>query len=186
MRRVEVYLEPGTAVNVTLRGYYTDSEVPYSGKLHSHYKDGVLLNTRTINDFRHEATVTDIAPDFEPIYYLGNYSLVPTTVPPPTTEPTTTPVSTTLRFTTMPSTLKQQQQTDRFDINDSTAEEQQYSKENAALDENAILGKHGMQGDDGGPLSLKDKDGGDHSAAGPRSTLLATTALLALLLHRVT
>ncbi|XP_001603588.2 protein unzipped [Nasonia vitripennis] len=181
---VEIYLEPGTAVNVTLRGYYTDAELPYSGKLHSHYKDGVMLNTRTISDVRHEATLTDIAPEFGPIYFLGNDSLVPTTVPPPTTEPTTTPASTTLRLTTMPPT-RQQQPTDRFDINDSTAEEQQYSKESAALDENAILAKHGMQGDDGGPLSLKDKDAG-HSAAGPRSALLATTALFALLLHRVT
>nr|KAF7429956.1 hypothetical protein H0235_006354 [Vespula pensylvanica] len=141
VQKIEIYLEPGTGVNVTLKANYTDMEVPYTGELVSHYEDKVTTS-RMINGIRREETLLDIKPEFGPIYFLKDYSLVPTTTPPPVvTEPTTTTV--------------------KFNY-DETKETRQPKMEDPGLDENMIVvpktsDTSNMQGDDGGPLSLQNK-----------------------------
>ncbi|XP_012287161.1 protein unzipped isoform X2 [Orussus abietinus] len=158
---VEVILEPGTAVNVTLRANYTDMEVPYTGKIVSHYEDGTGMS-RPISGIRREETMFDVHPEIGPIYFLQNQSLVPTTEPPTTTtEPTTTTVIAALGAV--------------HDIFHGQEDEKQtveeIDEETRNPDENMIIPPKksdttNMQSDDGGPLSLKDKVEGPSSAAG--------------------
>ncbi|XP_058799185.1 protein unzipped isoform X2 [Phymastichus coffea] len=177
---VEVHLEPGTAVNVTLHGTYATVETPYSGKLSSHYDDNSSINTRQIIDERQEDLVIDVTSEIGPVYFLGNFSLVPTPAPTPLAEPatTTTATSTTSRpettpsLTTVPTTTRQQ----HYNLDDSQTE-QQYSKENVGVDENSIVER--PQGDDGGPQSLKDKNH-DNSAANLSSALVTIVAAVLL------
>ena len=183
-------LEPGTAVNVTLRGDYTDIEVPYSGKLLSHYEDKASVNPRTIDGVRREESISEIKPDFGPVYYLSNMSLVPTTEPPPSTEPTTptTAAPTTLRLTTMPTTIRQQQANEQMD----SATEEQYHKDSASIDENSINAKRpevapGVQSDDGAPESLTGTARGAAAASAWISDFAAlVTTLGMLIVHRIT
>lgn len=134
-------MEPGTGVNVTLKANYTDMEVPYTGELVSHYEDKVTTS-RVINGIRREETLLDVKPEFGPIYFLKDNTLVPTTTPPPVvTEPTTTTVKITY---------------------DEAKEIRQPNIEDPGLDENMIVvpktsDTSNMQGDDGGPLSLQNK-----------------------------
>lgn len=140
VRKIEIYLEPGTGVNVTLTGNYTDMEIPYTGELVSHYEDKVTTS-RLINGICRQETLLDVKPTFGPIYYLKDYSLVPTTTPPPVvTEPTTT-----VKF-----------------AYDEAKGTRQPNMDDPGLDENMIVipktsDTSNMQGDDGGPLSLKNK-----------------------------
>lgn len=83
---VEKYLEAGTAVNVTLIGNYTESEIPYNATVVAVYKDGERREI-TIRDTKRENKILDIAAQYSPIYFLHNNSHVPTT--------TTTTVATT-------------------------------------------------------------------------------------------
>ncbi|XP_071639788.1 beta-pore-forming protein unzipped isoform X2 [Temnothorax longispinosus] len=189
---VLVYLEPGTGVNVTLKANYTDMEVPYTATLISHYEDGATTS-RVISGTRQEETLFDITPEFGPVYFLSNFSLVPTTVPPPTTTtelPTTTTLMTTT--TTTATTAKQPQETNRATHRHRTDD----ASDTVNHDENLILPPKktdvstGMQSDDGGPLSLKDKVGlhsGVTSVALQSSLLtLVVPPLLLLILHRIT
>ncbi|XP_050302082.1 protein unzipped [Anthonomus grandis grandis] len=97
---VDRNLDEGTAVNVTLVGNFTETEVPYSATVVAIYKDGERLNF-TIEDVKRENKVIDVAFDFSPMYFLHNNSLVPTTTPAPTTTTsTTTTQSTTSSGTT--------------------------------------------------------------------------------------
>lgn len=48
MKTVSVNLEPGTSVNVTLKGNYTKMEGPYKAKLKSYYADSTETKTRVI------------------------------------------------------------------------------------------------------------------------------------------
>ncbi|XP_011694033.1 PREDICTED: protein unzipped [Wasmannia auropunctata] len=188
---VQVYLEPGTAVNVTLQANYTDMEVPYTATLVSHYEDGVTTS-RTISGTRQEETLFDVAAEFGAIYFLSNFSLVPTTTPPPTTTtelPTTTTVMTT---TTMVTTTKQEtnRATHRHQT-DGTSSEMVNHDENMILPPKKTDISTGMQSDDGGPLSLKNKVeviyGGATSVALQSSLLtLVVPLLLLLILHRIT
>lgn len=170
-----IFLEPGTGVNVTLRANCTNMEVPYSATLISHYEDGATTS-RPISGIRQEETLFDIKVEFGPIYFLNNYSLVPTTVPPPptTTEPPTT---------TTIATTKQPQE---------TTHQQHVTTEMERGDENTIKKTDistGMQSDDGGPLSLKDKVDIIHNGAACatfKSSLLLYPLLLLLILHRIT
>ncbi|KAL0104814.1 hypothetical protein PUN28_016449 [Cardiocondyla obscurior] len=186
---VQVCLEPGTGMNVTLKANYTDMEVPYTATLISHYEDGATTS-RVISGTRQEETLFDITPEFGPVYFLGNFSLVPTTVPPPvtTTEPptTTTLMTTTTLATT---TTKQPQETSRATYRHRPDD----ASDAADNDENLILPPKktdvstGMQSDDGGPLSLKDKGltyGG--SAISVASTSLTLIISLFLILRRIT
>lgn len=184
-----IYLEPGTGVNVTLKANYTEMEVPYTATLISHYEDGATTS-RVISGSRQEETLFDITPEFGPVYFLSNFSLVPTTVPPPTTTtelPTTTTLMTT---TTTATTAKQPQETSR-------ATHRHDASDMADHDENLILPPKktdistGMQSDDGGPLSLKNKVevmyAGATSVAFQSSLLtLVVPPLLLLILHRIT
>lgn len=142
VRAVGMYLEPGTAVKVTLRANYSDMEVPYTAQLVSRYKDGTKLS-RPISGVRREESMIDVEPDFGPVYFMGNMSLVPTTTT------TTTTTSTTTGETPV--------------FNENGANNRDENDPNA-VDINMIEppGKKGdlgggMQADDGGPLSLKNK-----------------------------
>ncbi|XP_011876002.1 PREDICTED: protein unzipped [Vollenhovia emeryi] len=190
---VQVYLEPGTGVNVTLKADYTDMEVPYTATLISHYEDGATT-TRVISGTRQEETLLDITAEMGPIYFLGNFSLMPTTVPPPTTttEPPTT-TTTMMTTTTTATTTKQPQEASRATHRHRTDD----ASDTMDHDENLILPPKktdtstGMQSDDGGPLSLKDKVGLMYSGATStalQSSLLALVVppLLLSILHRIT
>lgn len=186
-----VYLEPGTGMNVTLKANYTEMEVPYTATLISHYEDGATTS-RVISGSRQEETLFDITPEFGPVYFLSNFSLVPTTVPPPTTT-TELPTTTTMMTTTTTATTKQPQETSRATHRHRTDD----ASDMADHDENLILPPKkpdistGMQSDDGGPLSLKNKVevmyAGATSVAFQSSLLmLVVPPLLLLILHRIT
>lgn len=165
---------------MTLKANYTEMEVPYTATLVSHYEDGMTL-PRVITGIRQEESLFDITPEFGPVYFLSNFSLVPTTVAPPTTTelPTTTTTTTTMISTTLETTRTtyRHRKTDMADHD-----------ENSVLSKNTDLSTS-MQGDDGGPLSLKNKvDMAHGNAATFKSTLLTLVAssLLLLILHRIT
>lgn len=64
MKTVSVNLEPGTSVNVTLKGNYTKMEGPYKAKLKSYYADSTETKTRVI-----EGIVSEI---LSPIKFIQN------------------------------------------------------------------------------------------------------------------
>jgi len=101
---VDFLLEPGTALNVTLHGNHTESEVPYTGKLVAVYA-GDYTKARTIHGSRREVAMLDVKPLFGPVYFIANSSLVPTTTTTTTTTPTTTTTTTTEAPNTIPKTL---------------------------------------------------------------------------------
>lgn len=96
---IEIYLEEGTGVNVTLYGNNTESEVPYSALVVALYKDGERKEKK-LTDIKREKLVTDLVVDFGPVFYLHNNSHVPTT----TTTSTTTTTTTTTTFRTTSTT----------------------------------------------------------------------------------
>ncbi|XP_012176387.1 protein unzipped isoform X1 [Bombus terrestris] len=163
---VKINLLPGTGINVSLVANYTSMEVPYSGKLISHYEDGET-RSRQISGIRAEESMFDVKPIFGPIYFLANYSLVPTTTIPPTTEPSTTATP----------------------QNVSNDVRQDYgTEESEHHDENMIIPRKksdlsNMQSDDGGPLSLKNKVEVTYSGA---SSLLRLNVGLPLLISLLT
>ncbi|XP_078044618.1 beta-pore-forming protein unzipped [Augochlora pura] len=164
---VEIFLEPGTAINVTLKATYSDMEVPYSGTLISYYEDGET-KARGISGIRREESMFDITPVFGPIYFLSNYSLVPTTTIPPTTEASTTTIA--------QEYSKQPRKTDM---------------ENEDHDENMIIppkksDMSNMQSDDGGPLSLKNKVEASHSGTCLHTLNIIFIPLLTIVVHRIT
>ncbi|XP_029052705.1 protein unzipped [Osmia bicornis bicornis] len=165
---VEIFLKPGTGLNVTLKANYTDMEVPYSGTLISHYEDGET-KSRVISGIRREETMFDVTPEFGSIYFLGNYSLVPTTTVPPTTEATST--------TPLPSTVIK-------DIH-------KQDMDNEDHDENMIIAPKksdmsNMQSDDGGPLSLKNKVEVSHSGSCSFRLNAMFILSLTMIVHRIT
>ncbi|XP_057327320.1 protein unzipped [Microplitis mediator] len=153
---VEIYLEPGTAVNVTLKANYMDMEVPYTGELISHYEDG-QQRSRDISGMRREETMRDITPEFSPIYFISNFSIVPTTLAPPTTR-TTTGTTTSLKSSTFTSSSTGYSKSGA--MSDETTPDMSIKEDED--DENLIIPPRksdpGMQNDDGGPLSLKNKE----------------------------
>lgn len=172
---VDVFLEAGTGINVTLRANYTDMEVPYSGTLISHYEDGETKR-RLISGIRSEENMFDIKPEFGPVYFLSNYSLVPTTTMPPTTEPSTTTTT-----ASPPQNVSK------------GVQKKELESEDEDHDENMIVppkksDMSNMQSDDGGPLSLKNKVEATHS--GVESSLLRLNWLLVIslttIVHRIT
>lgn len=174
-RRVKIRLDPGTAVNVTLRANYTDMEVPYSGELVSIYEDGER-KSRMMTGMCREETMMDVKPEFGPIYYTSNMSLVPTTVAPPTTEAMTT--------TTITKQPEYTSSKETHSIEEATPE----------IDENLIVpprtnDQSSMQNDDGGPLSLKNKVEGEASSATSSIVLkpnLIFLAISAIAFYRIT
>ncbi|KAK6632484.1 hypothetical protein RUM44_007526 [Polyplax serrata] len=91
IRRVELLLQPGAAVNVTLWGNETTSELSYAGTLISFYKDGTTT-TRKIEGVRRLHEMLEVTPEFGPAYFLKNNSLIPTTTTTTTTTSTMSPV----------------------------------------------------------------------------------------------
>lgn len=176
-------------MNVTLKANYTDMEVPYTAMLISHYEDGATTS-RVISGTRQEETLFDITPEFGPVYFLSNFSLVPTTPPPTTT--TELPTTTLMTTTTVATTTKQPQETSRATNRHRTGD----APNAVDHDENSILPPKkdistGMQSDDGGPLSLKNKVevmyAGATSVALQSSLLtLVIPPLLLLILHKIT
>lgn len=163
---VEIFLKPGTGRKVTLKANYTDMEVPYSGTLISYYEDEVT-RSRGINGIRREETMFDVTPEFGPIYFLSNNSLVPTTTVPPTTEASTT---TTQEYIKEP---------------------RQPEMDNEDHDENMIIPPKksdvsNMQSDDGGPLSLKNKVEDSHSGTCLHTLNIIFIPLLTTIVHRIT
>ena len=176
---MEIVLESGTGINVTLKGYCIDMEVPYSGTLISHYEDGET-KSRFISGIRSEQTIFDVKPEFGSIYFLGNYSLVPTTTAPPTTEPSTTT-----------STTISQKHIKVFVVNKDILHEHNVD-DNEDHDENMIIppkksDMSNMQSDDGGPLSLKNKVETTHSGTSLfRINLGMFIISLIIIVHRIT
>ncbi|XP_063972449.1 protein unzipped [Diachasmimorpha longicaudata] len=146
---VEVYLDPGTGVNVTVKANYTEHEVSYTGQLVSHYNDSES-KSREISGIRREETMTDMRVEFGPIYFLSNLSIVPTTVAPSTTRGTTIITSSSSSSSTSEtSSITTNRQNDVNNIVDNED------------DDNSIIppkSDSNVQGDDGGPQSLKNKD----------------------------
>lgn len=143
-------------------------EVPYSGTLISRYEDGET-KSRVISGIRREEAMFDVKPEFGPIYFLSNYSLVPTTVLPPTTEAITT--------TSAPQEVKVTHKQDLEDEEDH--------------DENMIIppkksDMSNMQSDDGGPLSLKNKIEDSHSGTRLHRLNMMLIPLSIIVVHRVT
>ncbi|XP_026488386.1 protein unzipped [Vanessa tameamea] len=96
--KLEKYLEPGTACNVTFRGNNTDRDVLYTAKLVTFYKDN-NARSRQMRGERIENTV-EVEAIYGEIYYTVNNTLVPTT-----TTTTTTTTSTTTTTTQAPAPL---------------------------------------------------------------------------------
>lgn len=102
--RVEAYLEPGTAVNVSLSGNHTITELPYIGNLVALFEDGAS-GKRAIHGTRREVSMKGLVATYGPAYFLGNHTLVPTTTTTTTTTTsttTTTPPPTTTTTSTTP------------------------------------------------------------------------------------
>nr|CAI5841631.1 unnamed protein product [Callosobruchus analis] len=96
---IERYLEAGTAVNVTLMANYTDSEIPYKGRLISLYKDDETRE-KVLDEVLREKKVMDVVAVYSPAYFLHNGSHVPTTTTTTSTTTTTTTTTTTVSRTT--------------------------------------------------------------------------------------
>lgn len=188
---VLVNLEPETGVNVTLRANETGVEVPYTATLISHYEDGATMS-RVISGTRQEETLFDIATEYGPVYFLSNYSVVPTTVPPPTTTtelPTTTIAMTTTTTTPAVTTVQPQETTHRPRHQLGNAADATDHDENLIVPPKKTSDMSGMQNDDdGGPLSLKNKGEMYSGVACAKSSLLTLVApsMLLLILHRIT
>ncbi|KAI4478446.1 hypothetical protein M0802_014532 [Mischocyttarus mexicanus] len=169
VEKIEIYLEPGTGVNVTLKANYTDMEVPYTGELVSHYEEKGTTS-RTINGIRREESLIDITREFGPIYYLKDNTLVPTTVPPPViTEPTTT----TIKYTY-------------------NGKKEIRQMGDPSLDENKIIipktsDTSNMQSDDGGPLSLQNKIDSEYSGVSSLKIMSCSLilSLTTILINRI-
>lgn len=100
--QVETFLAPGRGVNVTLVGNWTESNIPYTAVVTAIYADNTK-KSRSLVGMRRELGLRDVRPDFGPVYYLHNYTHVPTTTTTTTsttTQKTTTVINTTKKTTT--------------------------------------------------------------------------------------
>lgn len=111
--------------------------------------DDQTTKDRRISGFRQEETMRDVRPEFSPVFFLYNNSLVPTTVPPPTTTTTTTTT------TAAPEPILMTKEIPL--INQETVDENMITPPRKSDGSN-------MQNDDGGPLSLKNKIEGENSS----------------------
>ncbi|XP_034950913.1 protein unzipped isoform X2 [Chelonus insularis] len=158
---VEIYLEARTAVNVTLRANYVDMEVPYMGKLVSHYEDRET-RSREISGIRREQTMMNVRPEFSPIYFINNQSIVPTTLSPPTSHMTTITVTQKKISTSSVSVVSSSSTSHSDSISKTTLSGTTSDIVKDDFDENSIIPPrktdNSMQNDDRGPLSLKNKE----------------------------
>ncbi|KAL3282742.1 hypothetical protein HHI36_005911 [Cryptolaemus montrouzieri] len=89
---IERYLEEGTAVNVTLKGNYTESDIPYVTTVTAFFKDNNTLES-ILRDSLLMKHMTDVVIEFSPVYFLSNNTVVPTTTTTARTTSLTTQVS---------------------------------------------------------------------------------------------
>ncbi|XP_054281994.1 protein unzipped-like isoform X2 [Macrosteles quadrilineatus] len=130
--KVEAHLEPGTAVNVTVWGNQTDSEVPYSGQLVAVYED-LQSRARGISGILREESMKELKAVFSPVYWIHNDTLVPTT-----TTTTTTTTSTTTTTTTRPKEI--------VDSNNIQGDDNNLPENSAALSKNVSKASVGDTG----------------------------------------
>lgn len=76
---VETKLAPGTAVEVTLKGNYTDATLPYTATLTAIYADGEKRARETSGNKR-ELSMWHIYPEFGAAYFIANGKLSQTSV----------------------------------------------------------------------------------------------------------
>ncbi|XP_055624570.1 protein unzipped [Toxorhynchites rutilus septentrionalis] len=95
-KSINTILQPGTAINVTLLGNYTEMEAPYHAILKAYYDDNSDAVSRKLGGYMLSKDMEDVKIEFSPIYWIENGTLVPTT----TTTTTTTTTSTTEPTTT--------------------------------------------------------------------------------------
>nr|XP_029730996.1 protein unzipped-like [Aedes albopictus] len=95
-KAINTILQPGTAINVTLLGNYTEMEAPYHALLKAYYDDNSDATSRKLTGYMLSKDMEDVKIEFSPIYWIENGTLVPTT----TTTTTTTTTSTTEATTT--------------------------------------------------------------------------------------
>lgn len=97
--RIEMQLNEGTALHITLEANFQEIETPYVGTLLSVFADSHTMN-RTIHGVWRYTTLTDKKTIYGPLYYILNNTLVPTSTT-TTTTTTTTEVPTTVLTSTM-------------------------------------------------------------------------------------
>lgn len=104
--RIEMQLNAGTALHITLEANFQEIETPYIGTLLSVFVDSHTMN-RTIHGVWRYTTLTDKKAIYGPLYYILNNTLVPTTTTTTTTTevPTTVLVVSTMAAVTEPPTL---------------------------------------------------------------------------------
>ncbi|XP_053685267.1 protein unzipped [Sabethes cyaneus] len=95
-KAINTILQPGTAINVTLLGNYTEMEAQYNANLKAYYDDNSDPVMRKLIGYLMSKDMEDVKIEFSPIYWMENGTLVPTT----TTTTTTTTTSTTEATTT--------------------------------------------------------------------------------------
>ncbi|XP_066596434.1 protein unzipped isoform X2 [Prorops nasuta] len=189
VKTVEIWLEPGVGVNLTLRANYSVIEVPYTAKLVSHYEDGDT-KARSISGIRREETMTDIIHEFGPIYYLSNFSLVPSTTMLPIVQPTTSTTTTTVTTRIPPNTRSTTIASTTIPIAEIKQSKRPETIKEADQDENKIISSKkvdsNMQRDDGGPMSLKNKSPGSSAYALRSLNPLIILGILSTIFWRIT
>uniref|UniRef100_A0A8D8A5E9 Protein unzipped n=1 Tax=Culex pipiens TaxID=7175 RepID=A0A8D8A5E9_CULPI len=94
-KAINTILQPGTAINVTLLGNYTEMEAPYHANLKAYYDDNSDPSSRRLNGYMLSKDMEDVKIEFSPIYWIENGTLVPTTTTTTTTTTSTTEATTT-------------------------------------------------------------------------------------------
>lgn len=169
---IEAFLEPGTAVNVTLTGNYGEWDVPYTAIITALYKDGEKREWQ-IKDSHREYAMRDVLPEFGRVFFLHNNSYVPTTT-------TTTTTTTTSKTTTSKATTTTTEEAAPITPPE-VVEDPFNSKEKKTVEEVPTDGKHEnniMIADDAA-MSLKNKDakGNDDSSS---TALISSIVLIAV------
>lgn len=94
-KAINTILQPGTAINVTLLGNYTEMEAPYHANLKAYYDDNSDPSSRRLSGYMLSKDMEDVKIEFSPIYWIENGTLVPTTTTTTTTTTSTTEATTT-------------------------------------------------------------------------------------------
>lgn len=174
-RKIEGFLAPGTAVNVTLRANHGEWDTPYTAVVISIYKGGEKME-RLIKDNQREHNMRDVMPEFGPVYFLHNNSFVPTTT---TTTTTTTTIRTTI--TSKSTTTENVVPITPPEVLD------QGNNRDPEVHGNIIDNNHEnniMIADQGGAQSLKNKDAKDASDFATSITSSVTVLTVAVLCAR--
>lgn len=90
-------LQPGTALNVTVKGNYTVTDSAYTAEVTTYYVDKSEPQKRKIEAYLRKAEMLNVKMSFSPIYWIHNQTFVPTTTTTTTTTTSTTQATTTSR-----------------------------------------------------------------------------------------